>query len=42
MTEKAAEYVGIHEAARLWSSEIEYSDENTDILFDYIADEYGV
>ena len=34
MTEKAAEQCGIFEAARLFSSEIEYSDENTDIIFE--------
>ena len=37
MTEKAAEQVGIYEAARLYSSEIEYSDENIEILLDYIS-----
>ncbi len=37
MTEKAAEQVGIHEAARLYSSEIEYSDENIEILLDMIS-----
>lgn len=39
MVEKAAEQVGIFEAARLYSSEIEYSDENIGILLDYIFDE---
>ena len=34
MTEKAAEQCGIFVAARLYSSEIEYSDENTDIIFE--------
>ena len=32
MVEKAAEQCGIFEAARLFSSEIEYSDENIDII----------
>ena len=39
MTEKAAEQVGIFEAARLWSSEIEYSDENEDVILDTIFEE---
>ena len=39
MTEKAAEQVGIFEAARLWSSEIEYSDENKEIILDTIYEE---
>ena len=39
MTEKAAEQVGIFEGARLWSSEIEYSDENEDIILDTIYEE---
>ncbi len=39
MTEKAAEQVGIFEAARLWSSEIEYSDENKEIILDTIFEE---
>ena len=39
MTEKAAEQVGIYEAARLYSSEIEYSDENIEILLDIISEE---
>ena len=38
LTEKAAEQVGIFEAARLFSSEIEYSDENKEIILDYIFD----
>lgn len=38
-TEKAAEQVGILEGARLWSSEIEYSDENEDIILDKIFEE---
>ena len=37
MTEKAAEQVGLYEAARLYSSEIEYSDENIEILLDLIS-----
>ena len=39
MVEKAAEEVGIYEAARLYSSEIEYSDENEDALLDIIGAE---
>ena len=39
MTEKAAEQVGLNEAARLWSSEIEYSDENKDLILRIIFDE---
>ena len=39
MTEKAAEQTGILEAARLWSSEIEYSDENEDVILDFIYEE---
>lgn len=39
MTEKAAEQVGIYEGARLYSSEIEYSDENIDALLDIIGAE---
>ena len=39
MTEKAAEQTGIFEAARLWSSEIEYSDENEDVILDTIFEE---
>ncbi|MBR2640637.1 MAG: flagellin lysine-N-methylase [Oscillospiraceae bacterium] len=38
-TKKAAEQVGILEGARLWSSEIEYSDENEDIILDKIFEE---
>ncbi|MBQ6878529.1 MAG: flagellin lysine-N-methylase [Oscillospiraceae bacterium] len=36
MIEKAAEQTGIIEAARLYSSEIEYSDENTEKIIDAI------
>lgn len=36
MTEKAAEQVGLFEAARLFSAEIEYSDENKDLILDKI------
>lgn len=39
MTEKAAEQVGIYEGARLYSSEIEYSDENIDALLEVIGAE---
>ena len=39
MTEKAAEQVGILEAARLFSSEIEYSDENENLILDKIFEE---
>ena len=39
MIEKAAESVGIFEAARLWSSEIEYSDENKDLILDKLFEE---
>lgn len=39
MVKKASEQVGIFEAARLWSSEIEYSDENKDKILDIIYDE---
>ena len=39
MTEKAAEQVGIYEGARLYSSEIEYSDENIDALLEIIGAE---
>lgn len=42
MTEKAAESVGIFEAARLFSSEIEYSDENKDIILETIFSENEV
>ena len=38
-TQKAAEQTGIFEAARLWSSEIEYSDENEDVILDTIFEE---
>ncbi|MBQ6802235.1 MAG: hypothetical protein IJP05_04085, partial [Oscillospiraceae bacterium] len=37
MTEKAAEQVGILEAARLYSSEVEYSDENIEILLNILG-----
>ena len=36
ITEKAAEYTGLLESARLYSSEIEYSDENKEKLLDII------
>ncbi|MBQ7124412.1 MAG: flagellin lysine-N-methylase [Oscillospiraceae bacterium] len=39
ITEKAAEQVGIFEAARLFSSEIEYSDENIEALLDELCAE---
>lgn len=39
MTEKAVEQVGIYEGARLYSSEIEYSDENIDALLEIIGAE---
>lgn len=39
MVEKAAEQVGIFEAARLWSSEIEYSSENKDLILRTIFEE---
>ena len=42
MTEKAAESVGLFEAARLFSSEIEYSDENKDLILDTIFSENEV
>lgn len=42
MVEKAAEYKGIFEAARLYSSEIEYSDENIEALLDIISAENEV
>lgn len=42
MIEKAAAYKGICEAARLYSSEIEYSDENIDALLDIIGAENEV
>ena len=42
MTAKAAESAGIHEAARLYSSEIEYSDENIEALLDYLSAENEV
>lgn len=42
MVEKAAEYKGIFEAARLYSSEIEYSDENIEALLDIIGAENEV
>ncbi|MBQ7874134.1 MAG: flagellin lysine-N-methylase [Oscillospiraceae bacterium] len=42
MVEKAAEYKGILEAARLYSSEIEYSDENIEALLDIISAENEV
>ena len=32
-----ADEFGIEEAARMYSSEIEYSDENLDKIFDYLA-----
>ncbi|MBE6882944.1 MAG: hypothetical protein E7489_08070 [Ruminococcaceae bacterium] len=37
ITEKAAEQVGILEAARLYSSEVEYSDENIEILLNILG-----
>jgi len=39
MTEKAAEQIGIFEAARLWSSEIEYSSENKPLLLSTLFEE---
>lgn len=42
MVEKAAEYKGIFEAARLFSSETEYSDENIEALLDIIGAENEV
>ena len=39
---KAAEYEGLAEAARLYSSEIEYSDENIEALLDIISAENEV
>ncbi len=39
MVKKVSEQVGLFEAARLWSSEIEYSDENKDKILDIIYDE---
>ena len=42
MVEKAAEYKGIHEAARLFSSETEYSDENIEALLEIISAENEV
>ena len=42
ITEKAAESVGILEAARLFSSEIEYSDENENLILDKIFEEVSL
>ena len=42
MTEKAAEHTSLTEAARLYSSEIEYSDENIDALIEIIEAESEV
>ena len=42
MTAKAAEKVGLCEAARLYSSEIEYSDENIEALLDILGAENEV
>ncbi len=39
MIRAAAKQLGIYEAARLYSSEIEYSDENTDTLLDILSTE---
>lgn len=39
MTEKAAEQTGISEAARLWSSETEYSSENKPLLLSTLFEE---
>ncbi|MBR5873059.1 MAG: hypothetical protein IKZ06_05385, partial [Oscillospiraceae bacterium] len=39
MTEMAAKFTGMAEAARLYSYEIEYSDENEEKLLDVIKNE---